>query len=126
MKIRGDDTLLLTLHLWLKIKVLRRSVEPATHLGKRKDKNGPLEGQSSTIYHLGISKENETFGFMSRPNSNFLTEEMEHGWGVKPECEQPKEKTNLACGIEKMMAQKHKTQDTRHKMLNPKVNESIS
>ena len=80
-----------------------------------KTKNGLLEGQSSTIYHLGISEENETFGFMSRSNNDFLTEQMEHGWGVKPECELPKEETNLARGIQKMMAQQRKTQDAKPK-----------
>lgn len=52
-------------------------------------KNNLTDDQTATIYHLGISEENEKFGFMSRSSNNFCSEPLGYGWGVKPECEFP-------------------------------------
>jgi hypothetical protein len=71
------------------------------------------EDQTATIYHLGISEENETFGFMSRSTNNFCSEVLRYGWEVKPECEFPEGETDLKRGVQTMMAQQRSIQASK-------------
>jgi len=80
-----------------------------------KAEDGLAEDRTVTIYHLGISEENETFGFRSRSTNNFCSEPLQYGWGVKPECKFPEGETDLKRGIKTMMVQQRDIQANKPK-----------
>lgn len=70
-----------------------------------------LAGMTTTVYQFGLSEDSgEMVGFAYRSQNNFISERLEYGIGVKPECSIPE--GNLLEHIETMMNEQREIQST--------------
>nr|WP_321442945.1 hypothetical protein [uncultured Cohaesibacter sp.] len=70
---------------------------------------------TSTIYHLGISDEDDNcmVGYINRSTSGFASEQMDYGWRYRPDCTWPEGETDALKMVQMMMQEQRELQAER-------------